>query len=213
MHFENQRNFSDWLTDNVSEASFTNGAMDEALLRAAFEKLMDWRNLLTGETMNQLLEPVILAIDSDEVALALVKTLLESHGMIVFTAQDIGAAVEIARENIIDLIICDMQVHDKSGLEIAAAIRTLPQRHDVPSLFMSAVQTPDIIHRRHQNSSAFHIKKPFEKTIFVELVDRALWMPHLVDSHIQAFHDREELAQPHFPLGVPIIPTRSPSTH
>lgn len=167
--------------------------------------------------MSQLLEPVILAVDADPAALALIATLLEGNGCRVFTSRDITEAIAIAKENIIDLLICDMQVHSHSGLEIVGEIRKLPLRDDVPCLYTSAVQTPDVIHRRHQSGSAFHLKKPFDHEVFIEIVERALWMPHLVQSHIQAIHNEEELAQPHFPIGSvglpvdskPIIPASS----
>jgi DNA-binding response OmpR family regulator len=73
-----------------------------------------------------------------------------------------------------------------SGVELCRAIQRESNMLDVPLMFMSATQTPDIIRRAHDMGGAYYIRKPFDQDVLCELVERALWMPHLVNSRLQA---------------------------
>ena len=146
--------------------------------------------------------PSILVIDADEVACQFACAALMSHGYQTTPAADIAAAIWAAsnRNCDIDLIICDVQVEQQSGIEIVEAIQRLPFRSDVPALFTSQRQVADIVLKRHATGGAYYIKKPYDLELLFELVDRSLWMPHLVNSHIEKFHSAHSVATPHAPF-------------
>jgi DNA-binding NtrC family response regulator len=51
-------------------------------------------------------------------------------------------------------------------------------------MFMSSAQIPDIVRRSHEAGGAYYIRKPFDPEVLIELVAKALWMPHLVQTRI-----------------------------
>jgi DNA-binding NarL/FixJ family response regulator len=55
---------------------------------------------------------------------------------------------------------------------------------DVPVMFISASQLPDIVRRSHEAGGAYYLRKPLDPEVLVELIDKALWMPHLVQSRL-----------------------------
>lgn len=128
----------------------------------------------------------ILVIDNDPITLANIAAVLEAKGHSVHIALDEHSAMKSASALPLDLILCDVNLRGASGLELCRAIQKECGLYDVPLMFMSATQTPDIIRRAHDMGGAYYIRKPFDQDVLCELVDRALWMPHLVNSRLQA---------------------------
>jgi CheY-like chemotaxis protein len=80
--------------------------------------------------------PLILCIDDAEVALRVRKLLLSSAGYEVLTAPSGEEGLELFRQNLVDMVIADHFLSDKSGAEIAAEMKQInPQ---VPILIVSA---------------------------------------------------------------------------
>ncbi len=95
----------------------------------------------------------------------------------------------------LDLIICDESIDDSCGEEIIAELRAIPNRHDVPILYMSQRQLPDIISRSSQTGASYHIRKPLEPARLMDTIDKALFELPLINSQIL-----DKLRKPHFPV-------------
>jgi len=52
----------------------------------------------------------------------------------------------------------------------------------VPVMFLSGAQIPDIIRRSHAAGGTYYLRKPFDPEVLLELIQKALWMPHLAGS-------------------------------
>ena len=137
---------------------------------------------------------VILVIDGDPLTLTGVAAVLDMAGYECHCARDAEAATKAVRSLPLDLIICDVNLEGQSGLELVQQLRQDYDKQDVPVLFVSSVQLPDIIRRTHDAGGTYYLRKPFDPDVLIELVGKALWMPHLVSSQI----DRVE-AQPSTP--------------
>ena len=133
-------------------------------------------------------KPVILVIDPDALTLTAIAASLHLSGYECFCARDGEAALKAGVAEQLDLIICDVNVDGDKGLEICKQIRELPMRSDVPVMFISAHQTPDIIRRSHDAGGTYYLRKPFDPAVLLELVDKALWMPHLVETRLKHDH-------------------------
>ncbi|HZN37125.1 MAG TPA: response regulator [Pirellulaceae bacterium] len=130
----------------------------------------------------------ILLIDEDAAAMAAAAAVLEAAGYHVYQAADRTAALKIGRQQALDLIISDVNLGGKSGLELCRDLRRLPGMLDVPVMFVSSMQVPDIVRRSHDAGGAYYLRKPLDPEVLVDLVGKALWMPHLVQSRL-AMHD------------------------
>lgn len=130
-------------------------------------------------------KPVILVVDPDALTLTAMAASLHLSGYECICAQDGQAALKAAEAESLDLIICDLGVDGNQGLEISRQVRGITGLSDVPVMFVSANQTPDIVRRTHDAGGAYYLRKPFDPEVMLELVDKALWMPHLVGSRLK----------------------------
>jgi CheY-like chemotaxis protein len=139
--------------------------------------------------MNAISQPSILVADLDTAALAQTVRLLSQFDYSVFSAVCYSSAMSAAMKLDLDLVICDASIqHCQSGQDLIEDVRQLPGRSDVPVVFTSAGQGPDVIRRQHDFGGAYHIKKPLDPIALKEIVEGALWLPHLVHSHINRPH-------------------------
>jgi CheY-like chemotaxis protein len=142
--------------------------------------------------MASLSQPLILVIDADALSLTATAAALHTQQYEVHCARDRVAALQAARQLNLDLIVCDVNLQGVDGVQLCEEIRALPERHDVPIMFISGNQTAGVASRMFHNGSALFLRKPFAPQLLLDLVDKALWMPHLIKSHIN---------RPHIPLG------------
>lgn len=140
---------------------------------------------------------IILVVDSDPVLLTGTAAVLHSAGYECHCASDSQAALKAARSLPLDLIICDVLLGSESGLELCKHIRKQPGCIDVPMMFVSSQQLPDIVRRSYEAGAAYYLRKPFDPDVLIELVGKALWMPHLVSGKLRSQPSmRFDLASP-----------------
>lgn len=141
---------------------------------------------------------VILIIDDDPTTLTGIVGVLNLTGYACHCARDRDAALAAVQGLAVDLIICDVNLAGESGLELSRELRRQPGMDDVPVMFMSSAQIPDIVRRSHEAGGAYYLRKPFDPEVLLELVAKALWMPHLVYTRLSFAQPRAE--------GVPAAP-------
>jgi two-component system chemotaxis response regulator CheY len=126
----------------------------------------------------------ILLVDDDVLAMTATAATLHHAGYIVHQARERQSALKAGRTLALDLVICDVNLAGESGLELCRDLRKLPGMEDVPMMFVSATQLPDIVRRSHDAGGAYYLRKPLDPEVLVELVGKALWLPHLVQSRL-----------------------------
>ena len=78
----------------------------------------------------------ILVVDNDEGVCAFLKIALEGHGFIVFIASSGSAALNLFREQRIDIVLMDIEMPDLNGPETLKMLQSI--RPDVACFFMTA---------------------------------------------------------------------------
>ncbi len=135
---------------------------------------------------------VILIIDDDAIALTGIAAVLNISGYECHCARDREAATKAVRRLALDLVICDVNLAGESGLTLCRDLRNEPGMDEVPVMFMSSAQIPDIVRRSHEAGGAYYLRKPFDPEVLIELVGKALWMPHLVQTRVNRFQSAAE---------------------
>lgn len=153
--------------------------------------------------------PVVLIIDHDPLLLTGMAAVLDQQGYECHLARDPEAAVKAARALDLDLVICDVKLGAYSGLALCREIREEHGQPEVPVMFTSQQQLPDIIHRTFDATGAYYLRKPFEPSVLIELVAQALWMPHLVTSRLPVAAEKEKTSRVPAPLGMGVGVTNS----
>lgn len=85
--------------------------------------------------------PKILAIDDDYLFRELVVSWLEDNGFQVIDAPNGLLGLQVIKEQIPDLIICDIRMPDLDGYEVLREVRQNPLTEKIPFIFLTAEQT------------------------------------------------------------------------
>jgi CheY-like chemotaxis protein len=119
-------------------------------------------------------QPLILVVDDDQVLLSEVTAALTASGFACRCCTTCDSAVAEAESLLPDLILSDAVLHGTSGLEMCRRIQQNPDLADVPVMFLSASQIPDIIRRSDGVHGTYLLRKPPDPGVLVELINRAL---------------------------------------
>jgi len=118
---------------------------------------------------------VVLAIDDDPEIIADIVRILSTGGYTCHCSRDLAGAVEHYQTVAPDLVIADLAIAGPGGRRLVDAIRREVGYLDVPMMFLSTAQSPDIIHRHGEVGGTYYLRKPFDVLVLLELVDKALW--------------------------------------
>jgi len=117
----------------------------------------------------------VLVIDDEPVVRDAVRRVLEADGLRVATAEDAGAGLQHPGLATCRLVLCDLMLPDRSGVEV---LRELAVRHaGLPVVLITGYATPDLAQRAQDVGAAGFLAKPFEASELIECVRRALARP------------------------------------
>lgn len=136
----------------------------------------------------------ILIIDNDPITLMGIAAVLDMSGHECHCARDAVAAMKAVRATALDLVICDIDLNKEDGLELCRQLKAQPNMADVPFMILTGADQPDMVERTRDAGASYFLRKPFDPDVLIELVDKALWMPHLVQT-------RMNLRRPQRPSG------------
>jgi CheY-like chemotaxis protein len=142
---------------------------------------------------------VILIVDPDPLTLTAVAAVLDLSGYECHMARDPRGALQAARALPLDLVVCDVDLPDQSGFELCQAIRGVPNCEQLPFVFVSGRHSDQLVQRTRQAGGVYYLRKPYDPEVLLDLAERAIWLPHLVNARIEG----AQQAQPHLPPAVP----------
>ncbi|MCS0583384.1 two-component system response regulator [Massilia pinisoli] len=88
--------------------------------------------------MTNVTQPLILAVDDEASNLQLLRQILQDHYRLRF-AKDGPRALDLAREELPDLILLDVMMPGMSGYEVCAALKADPALAAIPVIFVTAL--------------------------------------------------------------------------
>ncbi len=125
----------------------------------------------------------VLVVDHEVATRRQIHDLLLTDGYGCRAVATAPAAQLAVTEKAPDLLICDVELGHESGLELYGRIK---QSVDCPAIFLSDSRTQDTVLNARRAGGTYFLSKPFDPTVLMELVDKALWMPHLVRRHVDS---------------------------
>jgi len=124
----------------------------------------------------------ILVVDDELANVQVVGTMLATFGYDLMVAQDGEQAIERVRAKTPDLVLLDIRMPGKSGLEVCSELHAMKGMEGVPIIFLSADDDKSTIVKALETGGVDYITKPFNKA---ELIAR-------VRSHLELKKTREE---------------------
>jgi two-component system response regulator AtoC len=119
----------------------------------------------------------VLVVDDDEVIRKVVVSYLSEAGHTIYSAADGHIAEEIIKKEKPDLVITDVRMPEKDGIEILNYVKSLDS--SIPVILMTAFDDVDVTINAMQLGAYDFIEKPLEKDRFIFIVKRALETRHL----------------------------------
>ena len=117
---------------------------------------------------------VVLLVEDDPDIRHLVAYKLAKGGLDVIEAEDGSTALAVARRTRPDLVILDVRMPHKSGLEVCRELRDSPRTADVPIIMLTARARPQDIDQAYAAGATSYVVKPFSPRGLLEQVEAAL---------------------------------------
>ena len=119
----------------------------------------------------------ILVIDDEKLVTGSLEKLLKKVGYIVKTAQNYQEALEAIGESYFDLIISDVRIPDKDGIEIIKGIRAYLQQNQktpIPEILITGYASKEKYQSAVDLNIRGYINKPFDVKEFLATVEGVL---------------------------------------
>ena len=103
----------------------------------------------------------ILVIEDDQLTRDIILNLLFLREISAIAAADGRAGLQLAKEFIPDLILCDVRMPGLSGYDVLAVLRQDSTTATIPLIFLTAETNQDAIERGQQLGANGYLNKPF----------------------------------------------------
>ena len=116
----------------------------------------------------------VLLVEDDPDIRHLVSGKLSRGGFVVLEAADGRTALDVARRTPPDLVLLDVRMPHKSGLEVCRELRDCPGTADVPIIMLTARARQQDIEQAYAAGATDYVVKPFSPRGLLEQVEAAL---------------------------------------
>ena len=129
----------------------------------------------TGETSSAPTLNVVLHIEENEPTFRLVEEILQDRPRIDLLWARTGArGLKLAGQKVPALILLDLDLPDLHGSEILARLKNNPTTARIPVVVVSSDAKPSQIERLLKAGAHHYLIKPFDISLLLYLVDKAL---------------------------------------
>lgn len=128
-------------------------------------------------TMVQKNKKRILVVDDEELLTRTFTMLLEKNGYEVYTAKNGCDAQVMAEEEVFDLILCDIRMPGKNGVETIKSIQNFlatNQRHLTPVIFITGFADEKLQEEAMKLKPLAYIMKPFDLQELMGIIEKAI---------------------------------------
>lgn len=116
----------------------------------------------------------VLIVEDNELNMKLFNDLLEAHGYNVVQSCNGHDALELAHEFQPDLILMDIQLPERSGLDVTKDIKAVPELSHIPIIAVTAFAMKSDEERIRKGGCEDYLAKPISVPVFIDKVKRYL---------------------------------------
>ncbi|MCP4348544.1 MAG: PAS domain S-box protein [Desulfobacterales bacterium] len=136
------------------------------------------------------MKPSILVLDDEESSLRLFEHFLVIEGYETFTARDYNSALAAIKESAFDLIIADIFLEDRSGVEFLEEVKK--QGLSVPVVMVTGSPDIETVSESLRLGAFDYISKPVRRKDMLRVVSKALEHKALLDEKLRLEQENEK---------------------
>lgn len=114
----------------------------------------------------------ILVVEDDDVALDLLAEILRRHHFNVWTASSVVSAIDLMMKTPVDLVLSDIRMPEKGGMDLLKHIREAHSR--IPVVLLSAFGDEHLWVEALSAGAVDLIPKPFKKQEIIDVINKTL---------------------------------------
>ena len=118
--------------------------------------------------------PRVLVVDDDYATRVLCSRVLQREGYHVIEAMDGQEGLELALDQVPDVVLLDISMPVLDGFGLAAALRADERTRDLPFIFVTEEADPAIRAKAFETGAHGFITKPFDPRIVSSFIHRLL---------------------------------------
>ena len=122
-------------------------------------------------------ETLILAVDDSPSMRGMIAFLLREAGFEVLEADDGAAALALATQRQVDLVLTDQNMPNMDGLSLVASLRALPEYRKVPIMMLTTESSPEMKAKGRAAGATGWMVKPFDPEKLVSMLRAVLRTP------------------------------------
>ena len=120
----------------------------------------------------------VLVIDDDPVILELLRVNFEIEGFDVLTAHDGDEGLELAQSNHPDVVISDIMMPRRDGLQLLSDLKGDPRTEGLPVILLSAKAQKSEVQHGLDLGADDYITKPFDPIKLIERLNAVVDKTH-----------------------------------
>ncbi len=126
----------------------------------------------------------ILLIDDSELILESASTILKMEGYDVYTVDNIDDAYVMIKQNIPDLILCDISFPERKSFELLRVVKDNKDTQSTPFILLTVFTDKQAIKVGMKSGADGFMPKPFERDELLSLVSTQLAKSAIIDERI-----------------------------
>ncbi|MFA6223787.1 MAG: response regulator [Desulfomonilaceae bacterium] len=137
---------------------------------------------------------ITLVVDDEQIVLESVRRILEEQGFKVETASRIDQAIDLLKTTRYDLVLTDLMMPDRSGMELIEAVAS--EYPDTGVIMFTGYPTVESVRESMKLGALDYLPKPFTPDELVEVTERALDKVFMLrrDKEAQTVYEASEKA-------------------
>ncbi|GAB4180238.1 MAG: hypothetical protein Fur006_14210 [Coleofasciculaceae cyanobacterium] len=116
----------------------------------------------------------VLVIEDEEILRESILNILETNGFSAIGAADGRSGLQLAKEVVPDLILCDVRMPELDGYEVLKALRQDPIAAEIPLLFLTAENIQRVVRQGEQLGANGYLTKPFSTAQLLKAINQEL---------------------------------------
>lgn len=125
---------------------------------------------------DKIIQTILLIEDNPDILENLTE-FLEIEGYKILSANNGKKGLELAKDKIPDLIICDVLMHEMDGFEVLRILLDTTKTHDIPFIFSTSMCEKVDRTEAMKLGAADYIVKPFELKTLLTMVQACIPSP------------------------------------